>query len=352
MESVAIGGVIMKEKSLTLGYFGNKAKHVEKILQYFPSDHEKRIYIEPFVGGGGFFLNKPKHKIEKINDKDGLIINFYLCCLHDPDKLLAHIFMLPPSNKEIYKTIKELVEKAPEKLRKYFELMTPEELLCEWARETEKPDYTLGGAWWYLLRVSQAGQARRHSHLVNRKSSITNGIPDHAQAAVWWYLVKQSPNNTAKRFKYHPLQTEYTQNIPNSPQTTTLLHKIQQRLWGVEIYSEDFEIFIKRFIKNSKHAKYFIYLDPPYVTNEREYRVQFTYEDHLRLRDLLIECDNVGIKWLLSYNDHPQVKEWYKDFIINDVIFYYGSNKKYVAELLISNYDDFVDLKEKHTLFS
>jgi DNA adenine methylase len=54
------------------------------------------------------------------------------------------------------------------------------------------------------------------------------------------------------------------------------------------------------------------YLDPPYYDKGGElYHCSFDDGDHVRLRDALRET---GSLWLLSYDDHPRVRELYGDW--------------------------------------
>ena len=64
-----------------------------------------------------------------------------------------------------------------------------------------------------------------------------------------------------------------------------------------------------------KHTDKMLYLDPPYVEKEHYYGLNKTDRsfDHERLRDCLKEYDG---PWILSYGDHPVVRELYKDFLI------------------------------------
>lgn len=58
------------------------------------------------------------------------------------------------------------------------------------------------------------------------------------------------------------------------------------------------------------------YCDPPYFETEKYYRARFQESDHKRLADAL---HNIKGRFLLSYNDCPQVRELYADCIIEPV---------------------------------
>lgn len=57
-------------------YYGGKQRLAKTIVSMIPSH---KIYCEPFFGGGAVFFQKPKAGIEVINDKNDMLINFYLC---------------------------------------------------------------------------------------------------------------------------------------------------------------------------------------------------------------------------------------------------------------------------------
>ena len=68
--------------------------------------------------------------------------------------------------------------------------------------------------------------------------------------------------------------------------------------------------------------------------------VYFGKEEHLLLRDKL---KNLKGKFLLTINDDPEVREWYKDLNIKEVQVNYSVSKqtearKKYAELIITNY--------------
>ena len=79
------------------------------------------------------------------------------------------------------------------------------------------------------------------------------------------------------------------------------------------------------------HPGDLLYLDPPYMLGEdsavfrgvyphRNFPVHHHGFDHAALRDLL--CTRRG-PFLLHYNDHPLVREWYREFEIKEVSWRY-----------------------------
>lgn len=113
------------------------------------------------------------------------------------------------------------------------------------------------------------------------------------------------------------------------------LPEIQQRLKDVVIENRSYDAVIKTYNKEES----LFYLDPPYYNAEDFYN-GFTHDDHLRLREQLV---TVKGWFILSYNDHPAVRELYHDFNIktaersNCLANKHGSGRKY-SEIIIKNF--------------
>jgi DNA adenine methylase len=119
-----------------------------------------------------------------------------------------------------------------------------------------------------------------------------------------------------------------------------LIHEACRRLQKVVIENKDFEKLIKQYDRPES----FFYCDPPYYETEDYYEgAGFTVKDHKRLADCL--CGIQG-KFLLSYNDCPEIRELYSrpgitiesTSRLSNIAQRYEAGKQY-AELLISNYD-------------
>lgn len=82
------------------------------------------------------------------------------------------------------------------------------------------------------------------------------------------------------------------------------------------------------------HPDKFMYLDPPYLLTSNLYGVKKDLFDHVKLFETI--KDRKG--WVLSYNDHPIIREMYKDFEQKEVQWTYGMNTtKRSSEILILN---------------
>lgn len=82
------------------------------------------------------------------------------------------------------------------------------------------------------------------------------------------------------------------------------------------------------------------YLDPPYVNTEKYYDSPFSAQDHHRLREVLSQVKG---RFILSYNDHPLIRELYADYRIEGItrtttLAGKGNNQTQYAELIIRNF--------------
>jgi len=116
----------------------------------------------------------------------------------------------------------------------------------------------------------------------------------------------------------------------------SLIRQCHRRLNGVFIENLDFETCIKKY--DRKHTLF--YCDPPYL-HTSGYKYSFTIDDHKRLAELL---KNIKGKFLLSINDHPEIRKMYKGMTIKELTVKYSisldkrpsaSRRK---ELLVANY--------------
>jgi DNA adenine methylase len=115
------------------------------------------------------------------------------------------------------------------------------------------------------------------------------------------------------------------------------LSAVHLRLARVYIENKPYEQVIRCFDKPGT----FFYLDPPYYGHEKDYGDEIFYrEDFGKLRDILAQIRG---KFILSINDHPRMRETFREFRISrekttyTTGYGHGSHKA-VTALLISNY--------------
>jgi len=129
----------------------------------------------------------------------------------------------------------------------------------------------------------------------------------------------------------------YGTNTRPSPQifNTSNLEKLKDRLRNTYIENQSFEEIFRRY--DRPHAFYF--LDPPYYETDG-YQDKFGLKEQLLLREIL---KDIRGQFLLTINDHPEVREWYQGYNIIETQVNYSvsrqqeARKKY-KELIITNF--------------
>ncbi|MDR3278514.1 MAG: DNA adenine methylase, partial [Oscillospiraceae bacterium] len=129
-------------------------------------------------------------------------------------------------------------------------------------------------------------------------------LPDVPRAAEYFRLITLSYGSKCVSFGGQPC--ELGRRYP-------AIRGAHVRLGGVVIENKDFEALLRQYDREDA----FFYLDPPYYGTEDYYGgVDFTPDDHARLRGALA---GIGGKFLLSYNDCPEIRELYGDFNIEAI---------------------------------
>jgi len=107
-----------------------------------------------------------------------------------------------------------------------------------------------------------------------------------------------------------------------------------RRLVGVTIECLDFRKLIPRYDR----PETFFYLDPPYWQIPG-YRHDFCNQDFIDLAAVLALIKG---KFLMSINDTPEIRDIFKEFVVEEVVIRYSlstkAREKERIELLISNY--------------
>ncbi|QEH67278.1 DNA adenine methylase [Cellulosilyticum sp. ST5] len=150
------------------------------------------------------------------------------------------------------------------------------------------------------------------------------------RAVRFLYLISQS-------FASRGVTYGYGTNTKPSPQIfyKGVLGDIKERLRNTYVENKSFNDIIHRYDRS--HS--FFFCDPPYYETAG-YGNTFGHDEHLVLRDTL---SSINGKFLVTINDHPEVREWYKGFNIEEVKVSYSVSKEKSArkeynELIITNY--------------
>ena len=282
-----------------ISWVGNKTSILKILYALFPLEYGR--YIEPFGGSGAVLLGKPKaDKFEVYNDYNGNLVNLFRCIKDRPMALINHLGFLTLNAREDFDAIRSFF--FDEKFHDDF-LEQEEKLTKIMLPEAEGKE------------LADLFKKRAKDHDVRR-------------AAMYLKLLRYSYSSAGTSFAAQPFTVT---------KLFDLINQVSRRLNSTIIENQDFE----RVIKHYDRPDAFFYCDPPYLDSEHFYDVGFAWEDHVRLRNALMECKG---KWLLSYNDCPEIRALYDGYQmfafarIHSMAQRYDPGAEY-HELLIANYD-------------
>lgn len=162
------------------------------------------------------------------------------------------------------------------------------------------------------------------------KNCNVEGLTEINRAVRFLYIISQSFAGKGETYGYGTIGKPAPQIFYKG-----VLNDIKERLRNTYVENKSFDDIIKRY--DREHT--FFFCDPPYFETAG-YGNTFEKEEHLLLRDTL---KNIKGKFLVTINDHEEVREWYKDFNIKEVQVNYSVCKEKSArgkygELIITNY--------------
>lgn len=183
----------------------------------------------------------------------------------------------------------------------------------------------------FIVELSTA----THSRTEFNDFKAQPGLTDIQRAARLWFIIKTCFGGKGGTSDCHfGYGTTGKSHIRRS--TFSTIRRCHKRLDGVYIENLDFEDCIKRYDRSYT----VFYCDPPYWQT-KGYKADFTFDDHIRLAEKLM---NIRGKFLLSINDHPDIRKLYKGFYKKKVTTKYTISRDKTAaardrsELLIANY--------------
>lgn len=116
---------------------------------------------------------------------------------------------------------------------------------------------------------------------------------------------------------------------------TETLKDIRKRLSNTHVENLSFEKIIDKYDR-----EYSLFFVDTHYFETTGYQAKFGEKEHLLLLEKLKSLKG---KFILTINDHPKVREWYKDFNIKETEVLYSVSREICArknnkELIISNF--------------
>lgn len=265
-----------------ISYVGGKYRQAEWINSYIPTKLNK--YIEVFGGAFWVYL-KSDFKVNDVvyNDVNPFMANIFACCTQY-NKFLDYITKYEAQDNNLFLNFRdEVVDRFK-------------------SNDIEIPDFDLGAKYVYIATQTFSG-------IINEKAKMVD-----------------------LRGKYKSKYYSFINRLKDK--------EIQKKLDKVRVFNLSYdELLAKEDDGNS-----FIYVDPPYYGTEDLYGFHsFGKENHQNLVEML---KNTNSKWILSYYEFPQLREWFPQTEWNWVRKWYkkasmaqkGKNQSVGTEVLIMNY--------------
>ena len=294
---------------------GNKSSILNILYAVFPLQYGR--FVDVFGGSGSVLLGKEQvDSFEVYNDYDRNLVNLFHCMKERTMATIREIGFCNLNSREDFNSVK-----------KFFEF---EEFKDDFYREE-------------LLLTELMFPPPEANELNEIRTRITKDY-DVRRAAMFLKLLRYSYSSGCKSFASQPFDIR---------KLFEHIKQLENRMANVVVENQDFETLIKHYDRQDT----FFYADPPYFSTEDMYAVGFNWNDHVRLKDTLSKIQG---KFLLSYNDCPEIRELYKGFSMLDFSRTHSMAQRYEAgkefkELLISNYDLYERERSKPqqlTLFS
>lgn len=271
-----------------LRYPGGKAKLYKNIKLILEKNSLRNsIYVEPFAGGAGLALNLLfKGDVHELilNDYDRSIYAFWHCCLYETDAFI------------------DLIESTAVDIKNWY---------IQKEVQTRKSDVSLlelGFSTFYLNRTNRSGII---------KAGVIGGLDQSGEYKIDCRFNKE---NLIKRIKL-----------------------IGQHKKRISLHNLDAVALIENELVNLPETS-FTFFDPPYYNKaEGLYTNFYVHNDHLELRDAII--DNMRTPYIITYDNADEILDMYSDFRRKDYdISYCASVKRTEKEIMIVNNLEFSDL--------
>lgn len=204
-------------------YPGSKWSIAKWIISFFPEHHS---YLEPFLGSGAVLFNKPRSKIETVNDLDGNVVNLFEWIKKDPERL-AHEIYYTPYARQIYDDA-----------------------------FTQIPDDSLGKAVNFYIRLNMGHGFRTNGEKVGWKNDVQGR--ERSYASQDWCNLPEKIKQAAERLRGVQIENR---------SAVELIQRFNYP--NVLIYADP------PYVLNSRHGK--------------QYRCEMDDKDHRDLLDILLK---------------------------------------------------------------
>ena len=292
-------------------WFGGKADLAMQIVARFPPAYQR--YVEVFGGGASvLFAFKNKEFYEVYNDIQDNVVNLFRVVKTKPLEFLSALDLFPFESRSDFASLKSFLKGNAEYPDDFEDKLytSPDQSIADLPDDIQEI-------------------------LESKKVS-----PDVIKAVAYYRVIKLSYAARGKTFCCRPV------NLANVSMTIMLA---SNRLQSTVIENLNYD----RLIKLYDRPDTFFYCDPPYFNTDADYNRTFKRQEHQKLHDQLMKIQG---KFLLSYNDCPEIRSLYNspNLMIESLSRSSNLEQKYnpgktYSEILIANYD--IDLSSQSSCY-
>ena len=265
---------------------GNKTAILHILYALFPLHYGR--FIDVFGGSGSVLLGKPTiDAFEVYNDFDRNLVNLFRCMKERTMATIRELGFCNLNSREDFIAIRKFFDHET-----FDDRFLTEELMLT---EIMLPPLEAAELKEIRMRISEDYDVRR--------------------ASMFLKLLRNSYSSSGKSFASQPFDIR---------KLFGLIQELEDRMANVVIENQDFETLIRHYDRPDA----FFYADPPYFSTEDMYEVGFGWDDHVRLRETL---GRIKGKFLLSYNDCPEIRELYDGFSLFDFSRTHSMAQRYEA---------------------
>lgn len=269
-----------------LRYPGAKSNLVDYISCLVSREYTDLNYtiIEPYAGSSIISLSLIYNQQAKnaiIVERDPLIFAFWSIVFSNPDELISRVNSL------------EVSINTWHKFQKYRKAITPDDF----------PLIDMAVAGFFFNRTNFSG------------------------------ILKANPIGGLQQKSKYKIDCRF--NKKRLIEQIELIATLQDK---IEVHFDDALDFMKKNQFQFKAFPCLLYIDPPYFAMGKSlYRYWYEMDDHVQLANFLLNLKD-SVRWLVSYDCHPEVEALYNKNIKQQIHFDYSvRTRKSELELLISN---------------
>jgi len=253
-----------------LRYPGGKNKLAKFIALICKKNNINGHYVEPYAGGASvalFLLFNDYVSEITINDIDRSIYAFWHSALNDTDEL-CRLIRKTKVNIENWKLQREI-----QKNKRKASLLE------------------LGFSTFFLNRTNMSG-------IIN--GGVIGGIEQYGK---------------------YKMDCRF-----NKEALISRIKKVARYKEKIYLYNLDALDLIRKIEKKSKNLETIFYFDPPYyLKGQSLYTNYYKHDDHCKISEAVQKIKNS--RWIVSYDDVPEIKKLYKKFKKIEYSFFYTAHK-------------------------